>query len=187
MCSYYQLEHNLGICPEEVLLDPPTLYAPIQGNARSKNWEWVGRGAGQRECIGNFWDTIWNINKEKKRKKKQLQCSQEMVVHTFNLSTWGAEAGGFLSSWPVRSTKLVPGQPKLYSETLSQKFFFFLKTKQTKKSCVSISLMHIWIHRDACTISNPMESQYWEVADGHEYPTLTKKLSPITIQLQSQN
>jgi hypothetical protein len=26
-----------------------TLYAPIQGNARAKKQEWVGRGAGQRE------------------------------------------------------------------------------------------------------------------------------------------
>ena len=31
-----------------------TLYAPIQGNARAKKQEWVGRGAGWREGIGNF-------------------------------------------------------------------------------------------------------------------------------------
>jgi hypothetical protein len=31
-----------------------TLYAPVQGNARAKKWEWVGRGAGQEEGIGNF-------------------------------------------------------------------------------------------------------------------------------------
>jgi hypothetical protein len=31
-----------------------TLYAPIQGNARAKKWEWVGMGAGWREGIGNF-------------------------------------------------------------------------------------------------------------------------------------
>jgi hypothetical protein len=24
----------------------------------------VGRGAGQRESIGNFWDSIWNVYKE---------------------------------------------------------------------------------------------------------------------------
>jgi hypothetical protein len=35
-----------------------TLYAPIQGNARAKKWEWVGRGAGQREGIGKFRDSI---------------------------------------------------------------------------------------------------------------------------------
>jgi hypothetical protein len=39
-----------------------TLYAPVQGNARAKKWEWVGRGAGQGEGIGNFWDSIWNVN-----------------------------------------------------------------------------------------------------------------------------
>jgi hypothetical protein len=31
-----------------------TLYAPVQGNARAKKWEWVHRGAGWREGIGNF-------------------------------------------------------------------------------------------------------------------------------------
>jgi hypothetical protein len=25
-------------------LDLQTLYAPVQGNARAKKWEWVGRG-----------------------------------------------------------------------------------------------------------------------------------------------
>jgi hypothetical protein len=34
------------------------LYAPIQGNARAKKQEWVGRGAGWSEGIGNFWDGI---------------------------------------------------------------------------------------------------------------------------------
>ena len=27
-------------------LDTQTLYAPVQGNARAKKWEWVGRGVG---------------------------------------------------------------------------------------------------------------------------------------------
>jgi hypothetical protein len=31
-----------------------TLYPPIQWNARAKKQEWVGRGAGWREGIGNF-------------------------------------------------------------------------------------------------------------------------------------
>jgi hypothetical protein len=35
-----------------------TLYAPVQGNARAKKWEWVGRGAGLGEGIGNFRDSI---------------------------------------------------------------------------------------------------------------------------------
>ena len=34
------------------------LNAPVQGNARAKKWEWVGRGAGRGEGIGNFWDSI---------------------------------------------------------------------------------------------------------------------------------
>jgi hypothetical protein len=34
------------------------VYAPVQGNARAKKWEWVGRGAGRGEGIGNSWDSI---------------------------------------------------------------------------------------------------------------------------------
>jgi hypothetical protein len=30
------------------------LYAPVQGNARAKKWEWVGRGARYGEGIGTF-------------------------------------------------------------------------------------------------------------------------------------
>ena len=35
-----------------------TLYAPVQGNARAKKWEWVGRGAGWGEVLGDFRDSI---------------------------------------------------------------------------------------------------------------------------------
>jgi hypothetical protein len=30
-----------------------TIYAPVQGNARAKKWEWVGRGVG-----GRVWGTF---------------------------------------------------------------------------------------------------------------------------------
>jgi hypothetical protein len=33
-------------------------YIPVQGNARAKKWEWVGWGAGQRDGIGDFQDSI---------------------------------------------------------------------------------------------------------------------------------
>jgi hypothetical protein len=39
-----------------------TLYAPVQGNARAKNWEWVVRGV--LEVMGFFWDSIGNVNEE---------------------------------------------------------------------------------------------------------------------------
>ena len=42
-----------------------------------------------------------------------------LVAHTFNPSTWEAEAGEFLSLRPAWSTEWVPGQPGLYRETLS--------------------------------------------------------------------
>jgi hypothetical protein len=44
-----------------------------------------------------------------------------MVAHTFNPSTWEAEAGEFLSLRPTWSTEWVPGQAGLYRETLFQK------------------------------------------------------------------
>ena len=50
-----------------------------------------------------------------------------MVAHAFNPSTRESEADGFLSSRPAWSPKWVPGQPRLYRETLSQ------KQKQNKK------------------------------------------------------
>jgi hypothetical protein len=56
-----------------------------------------------------------------------------MVAHAFNPGTWEAEAGGFLSSRPAWSTKWVPGQPKLYRETLSWKNKNKNKTTTTTK------------------------------------------------------
>jgi hypothetical protein len=35
-----------------------TVYAPVKWKARAKKWEWVGRGAGWGEGIGNFQDSI---------------------------------------------------------------------------------------------------------------------------------
>jgi hypothetical protein len=40
-----------------------TLYASVQGNARAKKWEWVGRGVGG-EGMGDFGDSIGNVNEE---------------------------------------------------------------------------------------------------------------------------
>jgi hypothetical protein len=34
------------------------LYAPVQGNARAKKWEWVGKEAGWKKGIWNFQDNI---------------------------------------------------------------------------------------------------------------------------------
>jgi hypothetical protein len=36
------------------LLDLQTLYTPVQGNARAKKWEWVGRRLGGRVWRGAF-------------------------------------------------------------------------------------------------------------------------------------
>jgi hypothetical protein len=42
-------------------------YAPVQGKARVRKLKWVGCGAGRGaggEGIGDFWDSIWNVNEE---------------------------------------------------------------------------------------------------------------------------
>ena len=57
---------------------------------------------------------------------------QAMVAHTFNPSTWEAEAAGFLNSRPAWSTKWVPEQPGLNRETLSWKKK--VTNKQTKNN-----------------------------------------------------
>ena len=41
-----------------------TLYASLQGNARAKKWEWVGRGMGGGEGMGDFGDSTENVNEE---------------------------------------------------------------------------------------------------------------------------
>ena len=40
-----------------------TLYAPVQGNARAKKWDWEGREVGG-EGMGDFWGSIGNVNEE---------------------------------------------------------------------------------------------------------------------------
>jgi hypothetical protein len=76
------------------------------------------------------------------------------VAHTFNPSTWEAEAGRFLSSRPAWSTKWVPGQPGLYRETLSPKKKQKQKQNKTKSIstvwCLSLSIDYgllPWHHR----------------------------------------
>jgi hypothetical protein len=70
-----------------------------------------------------------------------------VVAHAFNPSTWEAEAGGFLSSRPAWSTKWIPGQPRLYRETLSRK-------KQINKSypwAYALAFVsHLLFHSSVC-------------------------------------
>jgi hypothetical protein len=40
-----------------------TLYASVQGNARAKKWEWVGRGV-LGKGMGDFSDSTGNVNEE---------------------------------------------------------------------------------------------------------------------------
>jgi hypothetical protein len=42
------LSHDSPFTENRGPLDLQTIYAPVQGNARAKKWEWVGRGVGDR-------------------------------------------------------------------------------------------------------------------------------------------
>jgi hypothetical protein len=64
LAAYVAEDGLVGHHWEERPLVLQTLYAPVQGNVRAKNWEWVDRGAKQGEAIGDFWDNIWNVNEE---------------------------------------------------------------------------------------------------------------------------
>jgi hypothetical protein len=49
----YVSKDDLVITGKRGPLDMQTLYAPVQGNARVKKWEWVGREVG-----GRIWGTF---------------------------------------------------------------------------------------------------------------------------------
>jgi hypothetical protein len=57
------MESQSAITGKRCPLDRQTLYAPVQGNARAKKWEWEGRGVGG-EGVGDFWDSIGNVIEE---------------------------------------------------------------------------------------------------------------------------
>jgi hypothetical protein len=49
LASHHWEERPLGLA---------NIYAPLQGKARAKKWEWVGRGAGRGEGLGDFGNSI---------------------------------------------------------------------------------------------------------------------------------
>jgi hypothetical protein len=63
LAAYVSKDGLVGHPGKRGPLDRQTLYAPVQGNARAKKWEWVGRGVGG-EGVGDFWDSIGNVIEE---------------------------------------------------------------------------------------------------------------------------
>jgi hypothetical protein len=59
----YQKMAYSAITAKRGPLDLQTLYASVQGNARAKRGEWVGRGLGGGS-MGDLWDSIENVNEE---------------------------------------------------------------------------------------------------------------------------
>jgi hypothetical protein len=92
----------------------------------------LGLGMGPEFMISPILVTWWSVVLCQMLFLHLRRLSPDVVVHTFNPSTWKAEAGRFLSSRPAWSTNWVPGQPGLYRETLSQNKTKQNKTKQNK-------------------------------------------------------
>jgi hypothetical protein len=64
LAAYVAEDGLVGHHWEERPLGLANLYAPVQGKTRAKKWEWVVSTAGCGEDEENFWNTIWNVNKE---------------------------------------------------------------------------------------------------------------------------
>jgi hypothetical protein len=67
-------------------------YVPVQGNAKARKQERVGCGAGRGEGIGDFLDSIWNVNEEniyfKKRSNLQSlfgDSANHLTVITYEI------------------------------------------------------------------------------------------------------
>ena len=58
LAAYVSEDGLVGHHWEERPLGPANFICLSTGNARAKKWEWVGRGVGQGEGIGDFRDSI---------------------------------------------------------------------------------------------------------------------------------
>ena len=61
-----------------------TLSASVKGSARAKKWEWVG------ERVGNFWDSIGNVNEintqlKKRDEEKKIDSAQLFSCYALKL------------------------------------------------------------------------------------------------------
>jgi hypothetical protein len=62
LAAYVSKDGLVAVTRKRGPLDMQTLYAPVQGNARAKKWDWVGRGVGG--CVWDFWASIGNVIEE---------------------------------------------------------------------------------------------------------------------------
>jgi hypothetical protein len=63
LAAYVSQDGLVGISGKRGPLVVQTLSASVQGSARAKKWEWVGRGVGG-DGMGDFWDSTGNVNEE---------------------------------------------------------------------------------------------------------------------------
>jgi hypothetical protein len=79
----------LAIIEKRGLLVLQTLYAPVQGNARAKKWEWVDSGVGWERVQGTF-----GISFEMKIKK--ISTKNEDVPQSLPFQFQSTEPNSFL-------------------------------------------------------------------------------------------
>jgi hypothetical protein len=58
LAAYVAEDGLVGHHWEERPIGLANFICPVQGNARAKKWEWVGRRIGRGLNIGDFWDSI---------------------------------------------------------------------------------------------------------------------------------
>jgi hypothetical protein len=63
LAAYVSEDGLVGHQRKERPIGLANFICPVQGNTRAKKWEWVGRRVGAG-CIGNFLDSIRNVNEE---------------------------------------------------------------------------------------------------------------------------
>ena len=63
LAAYVSKDCLVGYHCKERPIGLANLYAPVQGNARAKKGECVGRGLGG-VGMGDLWDSIENVNEE---------------------------------------------------------------------------------------------------------------------------
>ena len=64
LAAYVSKDGLVGHHWKERPIGHANFISPVQGNARAKKWEWVGREVGGGEGVGDFWDSIGNVIEE---------------------------------------------------------------------------------------------------------------------------
>jgi hypothetical protein len=126
------------------------------------NWIWV---SGKAASVLNHWD----ISQRPIFLFLRMYFLLGVVAHAFNPSTWGAEAGGFLSSRPAWSTEWIPGQPGLHClEKPKKNKKYVLLYMYWYATCMYVWAPHLYIaHRQWKRALDPLDLEWQMVFSCH--------------------